>query len=91
MFVSCIVYFISKFKIAYSFKKESFHDGDLMTIQLAQEVSFLNKVAIKNTLRYIPENSKLVIDACNTNYIDFDVVELIKDFIHVQSKDKISN
>jgi len=72
----------------HSFKKESFHDGDLMTIQLAQEVSFLNKAAIKNTLRYIPENSKLVIDASNTNYIDFDVVELIKDFIHVQSKDK---
>lgn len=88
LFVSVLFILYQNLKIAYSFKKESFHDGDLMTIQLAQEVSFLNKAAIKNTLRYIPENSKLVIDASNTNYIDFDVVELIKDFIHVQSKDK---
>ena len=28
----------------------------------------------------MPENSKVVIDAKNTEYIDFDVLELIKEF-----------
>jgi MFS superfamily sulfate permease-like transporter len=75
-------------KIAYSFKKESLQDGDIITIKLAQEVSFLNKAAIKNTLHNIPENGKLVIDASNTNYIDFDVLEMIKDFTSVRALDK---
>jgi len=42
-------------KIAYSLKKESLQDGDIITIKLAQEVSFLNKAAIKNTLHNVPE------------------------------------
>jgi hypothetical protein len=48
----------------------------------------LNKAAIKSTLGSIPNNSKLIIDASNTKYIDFDVVELIKDYKNVQSQDK---
>ncbi|MFY8098037.1 MAG: SulP family inorganic anion transporter, partial [Flavobacterium sp.] len=81
--VSIVFILYQNLKIAYSFKKESFHDGDVITIKLAQEVSFLNKAAIKSTLGSIPEGSKLIIDASNTNYIDFDVVELIKDFRNV--------
>ena len=61
-------------KIAYSFKKESSQNGDVITIKLAQEVSFLNKAAIKSTLGSIPEGSELIIDASSTNYIDFDVI-----------------
>ena len=86
--VSIIFILYQNLKIAYSFKKESFHDGDVITIKLAQEVSFLNKAAIKNTLASIPKGSKLIIDASNTKYIDFDVVELIKDFRNVKADDK---
>ena len=86
--VSIVFILYQNLKIAYSFKKESFHDGDVITIKLAQEVSFLNKAAIKSTLGSIPEGSKLIIDASNTNYIDFDVVELIKDFSNVKAEDK---
>ncbi len=86
--VSIIFILYQNMKIAYSFKKEKFHDDDVITIKLAQEVSFLNKAAIKSTLGNIPEGSKLIIDASNTNYIDFDVVELIKDFRNVQAEDK---
>ncbi len=84
--ISFILY--QNLKIAYSFKKESFHDGDIITIKLAQEVSFLNKAAIKSTLGSIPSGSKLIIDASQTKYIDFDVVELIKNFRNVQALDK---
>ena len=86
--VSVIFILYQNLKIAYSFKKESFKDGDVITIKLAQEVSFLNKAAIKSTLASIPVGSKLIIDATNTKYIDFDVVELIKDFRNVKAEDK---
>src|SRR5688500_11293497 len=75
-------------KLAYFFKKEKHHQGETIHIDLAQEVSFLNKAAIKETLRHLPENSKVVIDAANTVYIDYDVLELIRDFLNHGSKDK---
>ena len=86
--VSILFILYQNLKIAYSFKKESFHDGDVITIKLAQEVSFLNKAAIKSTLINIPEGSNLIIDATNTKYIDFDVVEMLKDFRNVTALDK---
>jgi MFS superfamily sulfate permease-like transporter len=75
-------------KMAYFFKKEEYHEGETVTIKLAQEVSFLNKAAIKQTLSHLPENCKLVIDASDSFYIDHDVLELIKDFLEIGSKDK---
>lgn len=75
-------------KLAYFFKKEEYHAGEVVTLKLAQEVSFLNKAAIKQTLSHLPENAKLVIDASDTFYIDHDVLELIRDFLNIGSKDK---
>lgn len=75
-------------KLAYFFKKEEYHEGEAVTIKLAQEVSFLNKAAIKQTLQHLPENSKVFIDASDTFYIDHDVLQLIKDFLTIGSKDK---
>lgn len=84
------VFFIlrANLKLAYFFKKEEYHAGELITIKLAQEVSFLNKAAIKQTLNHLPKGSKVVIDATDTFYIDHDVVQLIKDFLSVGSQDK---
>jgi MFS superfamily sulfate permease-like transporter len=67
-------------KSPYFFKREEHHDGDLIHIKLAQEVSFLNKAAIKLTLEKLPENSYVIIDANETVYIDHDVLELIREF-----------
>lgn len=75
-------------KLAYFFKKEDHHEGETITIDLAQEVSFLNKAAIKQTLSHLPDNCKVIIDAKNTVYIDYDVLELLKDFMNFGSKDK---
>ncbi len=81
----------SNFKNAYQFHKEKHHTGDIITIRLAEEVSFLNKASIKNTLAQIPENSTVVINATNSTFIDYDVLELIKVFTEVQSKEKNIN
>ncbi len=86
--VSVIFILRGNMKLAYFFKKEQHHEGETIYIDLAQEVSFLNKAAIKQTLAHLPRNSKVVIDAANTVYIDYDVLELIRDFLNFGSKDK---
>jgi len=75
-------------KRAYNFRKEQYKDGDIIHIDLAQEVSFLNKAAIKTTLANIPENSKVVIDATETVYIAHDVLDLIKEFKKIRAKEE---
>jgi MFS superfamily sulfate permease-like transporter len=75
-------------KLAYFFKKEKHHEGETIHIDLAQEVSFLNKAAIKQTLAHLPENSKVIIDAANTVYIDYDVLQLIRDFVNYSSVER---
>jgi MFS superfamily sulfate permease-like transporter len=84
------IFFILKgnMKLAYFFKRQEHHEGEIIYIDLAQEVSFLNKAAIKQTMAHLPANSRVVIDAGNTVYIDYDVLELIRDFLNVGSKDK---
>ena len=72
-------------KRAYNFRKENYVEGDIIHIDLAQEVSFLNKAAIKATLNDIPENSKVVIDAADTVYIAHDVLDLIKEFRDIKA------
>jgi len=47
---------------------------------LAEEVSFFNKASVIRELEEIPENSKVVIDCTNSKSIDYDVVELIKNY-----------
>jgi MFS superfamily sulfate permease-like transporter len=75
-------------KLAYFFKKEKHQEGETIHIDLAQEVSFLNKAAIKQTLAHLPGNSKVIIDAANTVYIDYDVLQLIRDFVNYSSVDR---
>ena len=84
------IFFVLKgnFKRAYIFRKEEYQDGDIIHIDLAQEVSFLNKAAIKNTLKSIPENSKVVINASDTVYIAHDVLDLIKEFKQIRAKEE---
>ena len=80
MIINIIFILIGNSKRAYHFKKENYADGDIIHIDLAQEVSFLNKAAIKSTLNDIPENSKVIISAHNTVYIAHDILDLIHEF-----------
>jgi carbonic anhydrase len=73
---------------SYYFHKEYHHEGESIRIRLAEEVSFLNKASIKNTLDHLPHNANVIIDATNTHYIDNDVLELIKEFNAIQAPEK---
>ncbi|MEO6452996.1 MAG: SulP family inorganic anion transporter [Ginsengibacter sp.] len=67
-------------KNSYFFHKNQHQEGNIVRIRLSEEVSFLNKAAIRETLDHMPENATVVIDASYSDYIDFDVLELIKEF-----------
>ena len=87
MIISIIFVLKGNMQKAYKFRKEQYHDGDVIHIDLAQEVSFLNKAAIKSTLNDIPENSKVIIDAKDTVYIAHDILDLIHEFKTTRAKD----
>jgi MFS superfamily sulfate permease-like transporter len=86
--ISVIFVLRGNLKRAYSFKKEEYEDGDVIHIDLAQEVSFLNKAAIKLTLNSVPENSKVIINAQDTVYIAHDILDLIKEFKETRAVDQ---
>lgn len=86
--ISIIFILRGNLKRAYRFRKEKFEDGDVIRIDLAQEVSFLNKAAIKTTLSEIPENSKVVINASDTVYIAHDVLDLIQEFATIKAAEE---
>lgn len=70
----------SNFRNPFSKITDELHIGEVVRIELPNQVTFFNKAAIKNTLWSIPAGSKVVIDANNTTFIDQDVVELLHDF-----------
>lgn len=80
MTVSFFIILRNNYKLAYSYQKEDHHEGEKIIIQLAEEVSFLNKGSIALTLRELPDNSTVVIDGSKSHNIDIDVLEIIHDF-----------
>jgi MFS superfamily sulfate permease-like transporter len=80
MAVSLFFILRSNYKRAYFFHKEDHHEGHKIRIQLAEDVTFLNKGSIALTLDHLPYNSKVVIDGHKSHNIDMDVLEIIHDF-----------
>ncbi|MFN8365670.1 MAG: SulP family inorganic anion transporter [Candidatus Kapaibacterium sp.] len=83
--VASIGILLGNLKNSYYFHKEEYHEHDVIRMHLSEEVSFLNKASIRETLDHIPENATIVIDAKSTRYIDFDVVEIIKEFRDIKA------
>ncbi|MHB0960980.1 MAG: bifunctional SulP family inorganic anion transporter/carbonic anhydrase [Pirellulaceae bacterium] len=54
--------------------------GEVLHIELAQQVSFLNRVAISKALASVPRGGQVLIDARDTDYIDADVLDLIIEY-----------
>ncbi|NND98012.1 MAG: sulfate transporter [Pirellulaceae bacterium] len=54
--------------------------GDVLHIELANQVSFLNRASLDKLFSEAPRESSLLIDASDTDYIDPDVLSLIRDF-----------
>jgi MFS superfamily sulfate permease-like transporter len=67
-------------KTPYYFDPEKHHRDEKIKIELSENVSFLNRASILQTLNHLPENSQVEIDASKSKIIDHDVLELIYDF-----------
>ncbi len=75
-------------RIPFYYKRAVYESSEVIRLDLAQEVSFLNKASIKKTLENIPEGSTVILDASMTEYIDYDVLEVIKEFQLTKAPDK---
>ncbi len=78
--VSILFLLKSSYKNSFKIKNEKVSVKETIKIDLPNQVSFLNKAAIKNTLWKLPKNSNVILNAKNTDYIDNDIVELIQNF-----------
>lgn len=75
-------YFIirNNFKTEYKIQKTKQHETDVYFIRLNSNVTFLNKVKLKEALDQIPEYSILTIDGSECNFIDYDILEIISEY-----------
>lgn len=86
----CSVVFLLKANFANSFheRHEIHAHGEVIRLKLSQEVSFLNRGALLDRLASLPQNSNVVLDASDTQYIDHDVLEIIREFDSATAKSK---
>jgi carbonic anhydrase/SulP family sulfate permease len=54
--------------------------GDVLHIDLADQVSFLNRAALHKVLDEVPRGGNVLLDAQGTDYIDPDVLALLRDY-----------
>ena len=76
--IALLCVLLENYKVAGYYRQE--HEDKTTIIRLSEQVSFLNKANILRTLDQLPGHSKVVIDASNSRYIDYDVYEIIINF-----------
>jgi carbonic anhydrase len=54
--------------------------GDVLHIELANQVSFLNRAVLAHTLSDVPRGCHVLLDARSTDFIDPDVLSLLREF-----------
>jgi len=73
------MYFIiqNNFKAEYKIQQSKSLDVGVYYIKLNTNVTFLNKVKLRESLDQIPTYSVLTIDGSECNFIDYDILEII--------------
>jgi carbonic anhydrase len=81
------VFFILRknYRNNYSIKKNK--EEKKIELILSQEVTFLNKSSILETLNQVHENYHVIIDGTHCDAIDYDVLEIIQEFKNYRSKE----
>lgn len=76
------IYFIiqNNFRAEYNVLKSRQNGTELYCIKLNSNVTFLNKVRLRDALENIPANSFLTIDGTHCNFIDYDILEIISEY-----------
>jgi len=76
------MYFIiqNNFKAEYKIQQSKSLDVGVYYIKLNTNVTFLNKVKLRESLDQIPTYSVLTIDGSECNFIDYDILEIISEY-----------
>ena len=80
MIVSIYYILRNNYKNPYEFHKGNMEGKEIYRILLSEEVTFLNKGSILQTINRVPAGSRVVIDGSKSKVIDHDVIEVIRDF-----------
>ena len=80
LLISILFLLISNYRNPFKIKKERVSVKETIKIELPNQVSFLNKASIKKALWKLPNDSNVILDARYSDYIDDDIIELIKTF-----------
>ncbi|MEP6683803.1 MAG: STAS domain-containing protein [Parafilimonas sp.] len=72
----------NNFKAEYKITKAVVGGIETEYIRLNSNVTFLNKVNLRKALDDVPENSKLTIDGSECNFIDYDILEIISEYVN---------
>lgn len=70
----------NNYKKPFLFEEEDHMNDEVVRLELAEDVTFLNKANIQRALNQIPDGKKVVIDASRSVNIDLDVQEIIEDY-----------
>jgi carbonic anhydrase/SulP family sulfate permease len=68
--------------------REKHVGGEVVRLELADQVSFLNRARLATTLAGLRRETQVVIDARNTDYIDPDILALITEFRDEQAPNR---
>ncbi len=68
------------FNTPYHIHADDLQQGKPIHIKFSENVSFLNKASILNTLNTVPDNTKVILDASACKNIHHDVLEIIENF-----------
>ncbi len=78
--ISIFYILLNNLRKPYDLRRDHTDTRETFYIELAEHVSFLNKAKILQTIKNIPDKSFVVIDATNSQNIDYDVLEILDDF-----------
>lgn len=70
----------NNYKKPFLFESDKHLSDGTIRLELAEDVTFINKASIQRTLTQIPNGAKVIIDASKSINIDHDVLEIIEEF-----------
>ena len=80
--VGIVIILIKNYQNSHFLHIEKKNDGvEKVKMTLAEEVTFINKGAILKELEQIAPDTKLEINVKNTRFLDYDIIEILEDFL----------
>jgi MFS superfamily sulfate permease-like transporter len=81
---------IDSYKNSHALIVDHSSDGEnKYRISFAEEVTFINKEPVLRELERLPETAQLELDVKKTKFLDFDILEIINDFMQTHSQKNI--